>query len=50
LNEAEAIKAQNEIEALLKKHGAQWRVVYDRRPDLRFICFEKISLKVENDS
>ena len=42
----DALKIQQEIEAVLQKHGAYYSVTYENKPDLRMIRFNEISIKV----
>ena len=46
MNEVLAIQAQQEIEAVLKKHGVWYDVRHSKRPHLKIIRFEDVSIKV----
>lgn len=48
MTEAEAIKAQEEIEAVLNKHKLWYSVKHERKPALKMIRIEEISIKVTN--
>jgi hypothetical protein len=47
MTRVQAIDAQKEIEAVLKKHQLHYKVEYVRQPDLKFINLE-VSIKITN--
>lgn len=49
MTEAQAIQAQQEIEAVFKKHGVWYDVRYSKRPNLTLIRFEDVSIKVQEE-
>lgn len=47
LNLAEAEKFADLLEKLFQDHGVFYRMAKDCKPDVRFIEFEKVSIKID---
>jgi hypothetical protein len=46
MTESEALKTQSEIEEILQKYNIFYNIEYEKKPNLKFIRFKEISIKV----
>lgn len=46
LPEQKAMDVAKRIESILTENGIHYRLVMDKQPDLRFVEFERISIKI----
>jgi hypothetical protein len=48
MTKIEALKIQSEIEEIIKRHSLYAKIEQDLRPNLKFITFKEITIKIDD--